>query len=139
MAISKWQRVALYIVGAWTAFGGISALLDPRAHGETFFGDASIADSGGAQILFSIAYAQLIAWGAGYVLAARKPAMSVPMLAAGALGKLGYFALTVLAYERGSGTAALLATGIGDLAIASFFAFLIVRSIARPASQPARS
>lgn len=118
---SKWRTRALYGIGAWTALGGITALVDPGAHCALFFGGEGLVDSDAALLVFRIAYAQLVAWGVGYALAARCSAMQTPMLAAGAMGKSIYAAIVIVAFARGSGTTALLATGVGDLLIASFF------------------
>src|SRR5687767_6503123 len=115
--MKRWQRGALYGIGAWTAFGGVSALVDPAAQAATFFTDASVVESGGGLLLLRLAYAQLLAWGVGYALAARFPAMLVPILGAGIVGKVSYAALTAIAYGTGSGTFALLLTGAGDLII----------------------
>jgi hypothetical protein len=120
MEAPKWQKPALYAVGAWTAFGGISALADPGGHWATFFGGPAPGPA-----IVAIAYAQLLAWGVGYALAAHEPAARGPMLAAGAVGKALYAAITIGAFASGAGTSALLATGIGDIAIAALFAWLV--------------
>jgi hypothetical protein len=133
--IPAWQRIALCVIGAWTAFGGISTLMDPDAYSATFLNGAHVDST-----VLAIAYAQLIAWGAGYALAAFSRTARSPILIAGALGKTMYFAITVVAFTRGAGSAALLATGIGDALIASFFAFLLFRSVTfARGDQPSRS
>jgi len=90
-----WRRRGLYLAGAWNLVGGITALADPARHFAQLYGTAlSLADPLQA-FFYRATWINVLAWGVGYVLAARHRSGRTPILLAGGLGKVAYFAACV--------------------------------------------
>jgi hypothetical protein len=117
----SWIRRGLFLAGAWNIVGGGSALLDPTRHfAQMYAGSLSLADPIQA-FFFRCVWINVIAWGIGYVIAGFRPGARGPLLLAGGLGKLAYFAACVALFRSGGGNTALLTAGIVDLAFAASF------------------
>jgi hypothetical protein len=121
-----WIRRLLYLAGAWNIVGGVSALLDPAGHLAQYGGTFSMADPVQA-FFFRATWINVIAWGVGYVLAARHSAARGPVLLSGGAGKLAYFVACVALYLTGQGSAVLLGAGIFDVICAAFFLYVVWR------------
>lgn len=120
-----WRRWGLYLAGVWNLVGGATALVDPARHFAQLYGTAlSLADPLQA-FFYRATWINVIAWGVGYILAARHRAGRPPILIAGGLGKLAYAAACVGLVVNGIGGAALLASGVLDLLFAAFFAAVL--------------
>jgi hypothetical protein len=120
-----WRRWGLYLAGVWNLVGGATALVDPARHFAQLYGTAlSLADPLQA-FFYRATWINVIAWGVGYILAARHRTGRPPILIAGGLGKLAYAAACVGLVVNGIGGAALLASGVLDLLFAAFFAAVL--------------
>jgi hypothetical protein len=124
-----WRRRLLYAAGAWNVVGGLSVLLDPPRHFAQLYRGALSLDDPLQAFFFRASWINVIAWGVGYVLAARRPAARGPVLLAGGAGKLLYFAACLALYTSGRGSALLLVSGVLDVAFAA--AFVLILSSAR--------
>lgn len=120
-----WSRRLLYFAGAWNILGGAGALADPTRHIARFYGAALSVDEPLPAFFFRGVWINVIAWGVGYVLAARFPAGRAPILLAGAAGKLAYFAACVSLFSSGVGNGWVLASGVLDAAFAAFFLYVL--------------
>lgn len=130
---SAWKRRLLYFAGAWTLIGGASALFDPAAHLSQFY-TAEVSLEGPVELFFfRCVWIQVMAWGLGYIFAARHPAAMQPILTAGAIGKTLYFVACLALFRSGAATALLLAGGVVDLVFAAFFVSLVW---GKPTSSP---
>ncbi|MSQ10237.1 MAG: hypothetical protein EXR52_04445 [Dehalococcoidia bacterium] len=131
----RWTSTILYLLGVWNIFAGASALADPTQHLTQFYaGGLNMADPVQA-FFFRATWINASAWGLSYLLAARRPAARVPVLAAGAAGKTAY-ALAVLGlFLDGDGSTALLAFGVLDLVFAATFAAILWTQRSRLAVQ----
>ena len=66
-----WRRWGLYLAGVWNLVGGATALDDPARHFAQLYGTAlSLADPLQA-FFYRATWINVIAWGVGYILAAR--------------------------------------------------------------------
>lgn len=128
----KLQKGFLYVAGGWNIIGGASALVDPAKHLELYKGTLSLGEPVQA-FFFRATMINVMAWGLGYILAARHPLARAPILIAGGIGKLAYFGACLTLYMNG-GNRMLLAFGILDVVFAGAFfyiAFRLLRSTAR--------
>jgi hypothetical protein len=120
-----WRRRILYLAGSWNVAGGISALADPARHfAQLYTGALSLSDPVQA-FFFRATWINVIAWGVGYILAGRYPDARLPVLLAGAMGKLAYFGACLSIFLSGGGTPMLLAAGLLDVISAAFFMYVI--------------
>ena len=129
---NNWTRNILYFAGAWNVIGGLSALLSPDKHfAQLYTGSLQLGDPLQA-FFFRATWINVIAWGIGYILAAKLPATRQTILAAGGAGKLAYFAACFSLYRSGAGNEMLLAAGIFDVAFAALFFSMIRGKEAEP-------
>jgi len=120
-----WIKRVLYVAGAWNVLGGVSALADPARHfAQLYGGSLSLSDPLQA-FFFRATWINVIAWGVGYILAARHPRARGPVLLAGGAGKIAYFGACLVLYLSGRGSSMLLAAGILDLIFAGFFGYVV--------------
>jgi hypothetical protein len=120
-----WRRWGLYLAGAWNLIAGLTALADPARHFAQLYGTAlSLADPLQA-FFYRATWINVLAWGIGYILAARHRGGRTPILVAGGLGKLLYAGACVGLVVHGIGGAALLAAGVADVLFAAFFAAVL--------------
>jgi len=120
-----WRRRLLYFAGAWNIVGAVGALVDPSGHFASMYTRALSLDDPLQGFFFRATWINVNAWGIGYLLAARLPAARVPILTAGAAGKLAYFGACVTLFRSGVGSPMLLAAGIFDVLFAGFFAYVV--------------
>ena len=120
-----WRRRILYVAGALNILGGASALFDPAGHFSQLYNSRLALDNPLQAFFFRATWINVIAWGVGYVLAARNPGSRLPILAAGGAGKAAYFAACLALFFSGTGNATLLAFGVVDLVFAGFFAYVL--------------
>lgn len=120
-----WRARALYLAGAWNILGGVSALADPGQHFAQLYKGALSLDDPIQAFFFRATWINVIAWGVGYILAGRHPAARGPVLIAGGAGKLAYFGACLALFLGGSGSNMLLATGMLDVIVAVFFAYVL--------------
>ena len=106
-----WRRRGLYLAGAWNGVGGLSALADPARHFAQLYGTALSLGDPLQAVFFRATWINVIAWGLGYILAARHQRARAPLLHAGAAAKLAYVGACVGLFVSGTGNAALLASG----------------------------
>ncbi len=120
---TKWL---LAVAAGWNILGGGSALLDPAQHfARLYTASLSLADP--LQLFFyRCTWINVIAWGAGYALAAALPESRKVVLAAGAAGKSVYFAACVSLFLSGAGKGVLLVAGVVDLLLALLFAVALI-------------
>jgi hypothetical protein len=78
-----WRRRILYVAGGWNVLGGVSALADPARHFVQLYGAALSLDDPRQAFFFRTTWVNVIPWGLGYILAARRPAARGPVLLAG--------------------------------------------------------
>ena len=122
-----WQRRALYIAGAWNVIGGAMPLADPARHFAQFYTTALSLDDPLQAFFFRTTWINAIAWGVAYTLAGRYATARVPVLIAGAGGKVAYCGACVVLFASGVGNAWLLATGIADVLFAVMFVYVLAR------------
>jgi hypothetical protein len=122
-----WRRRLLYVAGAWNVIGGVSALADPARHFAQLYGAALSLDDPLQAFFFRATWINVIAWGLGYILAARHPAARGPVLMAGGVGKLVYFAACLALVGSGRGSTVLLASGVLDVVVAGCFFCILWR------------
>ena len=117
-----WQKRLLIVAAAWNLLGGAASLMDPAAHfTQMYQGALDLADPV-QRFFFQSVWIAVMAWGAAYLAAAFAPAARPAVFAAGAAGKLAYFAACLSLYLEGAAKPALpVAAGIGDLGIALVF------------------
>ena len=117
-----WQKRLLIVAAAWNLLGGAASLMDPAAHfAQMYLGTLDLADPL-QRFFFQSVWIAVMAWGAAYLAAAFAPAARPAVFAAGAAGKLAYFAACLSLFLEGEAKLALLiAAGIGDFAIALLF------------------
>lgn len=131
-----WQKRLLITAAAWNLLGGAASLMDPAAHLAQMYNGALDLGDPIQRFFFTSVWIAVMAWGAAYVAAAYMPAARRAVMAAGALGKVGYFSACVSLYLEGVAKPALVvAAGVGDLGIALLFA-LVVFGPARAPSTP---
>ena len=116
---TKWL---LLMAAAWNILGAGSALFDPARHfAQLYTASLSLVDP--MQLFFyRCTWINVMAWGAAYAIAAMLPGSRTAVLAAGAVGKLAYFAACVALFLSGTGKGILLAAGVVDLLLALLFA-----------------
>jgi hypothetical protein len=119
------KRILLYAAGAWNVVGAASALLDPAAHFALIHGAALTLTDPVQTFFYRVTWINAIAWGVGYILAARSARDRGPILVAGGAGKLAYFGVCLQAFLAGSGTSMLLGTGLVDFVFAAAFIYLV--------------
>jgi hypothetical protein len=134
-----WMKRFLIFAAGWNLVGGASALLDPAQHfAQMYHAPLSLEDP--LQLYFyRCTWINVMAWGVGYFLAAIRPAMRMPILAAGAAGKFFYCFACLALFANGTGQAFLAVTGVIDLLFAGMFAWILMSSrqdAAHVASQP---
>ena len=120
-----WVRRLLYVCGAWNILGGVTALVDPERHFAQLYRSSLAIDEPLAAFFFRATWINVIAWGVGYTLAGRYPAGRGPVLLAGAVGKLAYFAACTSLFFSGAGNNVLMAAGVADVVFAAFFAYAV--------------
>jgi hypothetical protein len=120
-----WRRGGLYLAGAWNIVGGLTALADPARHFAQLYGTGLSLGDPLQAFFFRATWINVIAWGVGYILAARHRAARAPVLIAGGAGKLAYSAACVSLVVSGIGGAALLVSGALDALFAGFFAAVL--------------
>jgi hypothetical protein len=121
------QRWLLMVAAAWNILGGVSALLDPAQHFAQLY-SATLTLTDPVQLFFyRCTWINVIAWGIGYLIAARLPGSRTAILSAGAIGKSVYFAACVDLYLSGAGKPLMLLTGVADLFFAALFVLVLVR------------
>ena len=120
-----WRRRILYVAGAWNIVGGISTLADPARHFAQLYGAAPSLDDPLQAFFFRATWINVIAWGLGYILAARRPATRAPVLLAGGTGKLAYFGACLALVGSGRGSGVLLASGVLDVIFAGCFFYIL--------------
>ncbi|MEO8247991.1 MAG: hypothetical protein ABI589_01345 [Burkholderiales bacterium] len=120
---ASWLKWLLLVAAAWNIIGGASALLDPSQHfAQLYSGSLNLGDP--IQLFFyRCTWINVIGWGLAYLLAALRPAMCMPVLIAGAIGKTAYFAASFALFSSGLGNRLLLAAGGFDLVLAALFLF----------------
>lgn len=123
--LAAWQRGLLLLAAAWNLLGGASALSDPAGHFASMYHAPLPLDSSLVLFFYRCTWINVLAWGAGYAIAAFHPASRLAVLAAGGLGKLVYFAATVSLFASGAGRVSLLATGLFDVGLAAIFAWVL--------------
>jgi len=121
----RWKKAALYIAGGWNVLGGVTALADPERHFSQLYRAALPLDQPVPAFFFRATWINVIAWGLGYILAARSPAARAPVLLAGASGKLAYFVACLALFTGGGGTTTLLALSALDLVFAGLFVAIV--------------
>ena len=130
-----WKKAILYVAAGWNVLGGVSALLDPARHfGQLYRGALSLDDPLQA-FFFRAVWINVIAWGVGYAIAARRPQARGPILLAGGLGKLAYFGACLALFARGGGGVPLLVAGLVDLILAGLFAAVLLLRAGRPSNR----
>jgi hypothetical protein len=120
-----WKRRFLLLAGLWNIVGGLSALADPAAHFAQLYRTTLSLDDPLQTFFFRATWINVIAWGVGYILAARWPAARGPVLIAGAAGKCTYFAACIALFASGVGTRMLLGAGLLDPIMAAFFVYVV--------------
>jgi len=125
MANEAWIRRGLYFAGLWNLLGGITALADPPAHFAQMYHGALLLEDPVQAFFYRATWINVMGWGIGYGLAARLPEGRVPILAAGAAGKLAYCLACLALFNSGKGNAMLLAAGVFDVLFAIFFAYVL--------------
>jgi hypothetical protein len=128
-----WKRRLLLIAAAWNLVGGAMPLFDPGHHFDQMYRGALTLDDPVQAFFFRLTWINVLAWGLGYLIAARSPGARGPILLAGAAGKAAWFAACVALFRAGTGTPVLLATGSADLIFAGMFLFILRNEPARPA------
>ena len=134
-----WQKRFLLVAAAWNVIGGATALLDPAGHFAQAFNGVLALDDPLQLFFYRCVWINVIAWGLGYLVAAYREESRAAILAAGATGKLAYFAASAAAYQAGVGKAALLAAGLFDVALAAGFVWILLGSGRAPSPAPALS
>jgi len=123
--VENWKRYLLYFAGVWNIVGGAGALADPAGHlAQMYVGTVMLSDPV-TMFFFRGVWINVIAWGIGYLIAARNFSGGLAVLAAGGLGKLAYCLACVAMWESGSGRPVLVVTGTMDAIFAGFFAYLL--------------
>lgn len=120
-----WRRGGLYLAGAWNVLGGLTALADPVRHFAQLYGTGLSLGDPLQAFFYRATWINVIAWGVGYILAARHRAARAPVLIAGGAGKLAYSAACVGLVVSGLGGVALLASAALDVLFAGFFAAVL--------------
>ena len=120
-----WIRPALYLAGAWNLIGGATALADPARHFAQMYNGVLSLDDSLQAFFFRATWINVMGWGVGYILAGRLPSARVPILAAGALGKLAYFGACAALFTSGKGNTMLFAAALLDVLFAAFFAYVL--------------
>ena len=121
-ALIRWT---LYFAGAWNLIGGAAALADPARHFSQMYSGALSLDDPLQAFFYRATWINVMGWGIGYVLAGRLSSAQVPILAAGAAGKLAYFVACAALFMSGKGSTLLFAAGVIDVIVAAFFAYTI--------------
>jgi hypothetical protein len=121
----NWIRRFLYFVGAWNVLGGLIALADPSRHFAQLYKTSLSLNDPLQLFFFRATWINVIAWGIGYILAARYPSGRTPILLAGATGKMVYFVACLALYLSGTGGVTLLVFGIFDVIFAALFFFAV--------------
>lgn len=122
---AAWPRWTLLAAATWNIVGGFGALLDPgRQFAQLFVGSLPLHEPL-ALFFYRCTWINVIAWGLAYLLAAFLPAARPPALAAGAIGKIAYFAACVAASVAGGAKPALLIAGLIDVGFAAAFAAIL--------------
>jgi hypothetical protein len=121
-----WSKRFLIFAGAWNILGGATALLDPAQHFAQMYHGALSLDDPMQLYFYRCTWINVMAWGVGYGLAAVYPHARLPILAAGAAGKLFYCFACLALYATGTGKPILAVTGLVDLLFAVMFALVLV-------------
>jgi hypothetical protein len=128
----NWTKRILYFAGSWNVVGGVSALLSPEQHfAQMYVGALQLEDPLQA-FFFRATWINVVAWGLGYILAAKLPTARQTILAAGGAGKLAYFVACLSLFRSGTGNEVLLAAGIFDVAFALVFVSMLWRKEVEP-------
>lgn len=122
-----WPKRVLLLAAAWNILGGASALLNPTGNLEQMFIGAGSTTDPRLLFFFQCTWINVIAWGAGYLFAAFRPASRAALLLAGAAGKLAYFAASVLLFAGGAGTIGGFVAGCVDAMLALAFLAILGR------------
>ncbi len=125
-ASETWARRLLVLAAAWNILGGAAALLDPAKQSVSLFTTALPLADPLVLFFYRCTWINVIAWGAGYLLAAFLPSARLPVLAAGGAGKLFYFAACASAFASGAARPGLFIAGIADVAFAGLFLWILV-------------
>jgi hypothetical protein len=121
-----WRKGLLFVAAAWNLLGGASALLDPPRHfAQLYTGSLTLTDPI-ALFFYRCTWINAMAWGAAYALVALWPAGRVPVLLAGAGGKLAYAGACVAVVTGGAGKSALLLAGAVDVVLAAGFLLVVL-------------
>ena len=116
-----WLRRLLLLAAAWNMLGGASALLEPARHLAQLYSSSLALDDPLQLFFYRCTWINVVGWGLAYLFAALRPAMSMPVLIAGAIGKSAYFAACAALFSSGVGNRLLLAAGAFDLLLAAAF------------------
>jgi hypothetical protein len=130
----NWSKRFLFFAAAWNLFGGATALLDPAQHFAQMYTSALSLDDPMQLYFYRCTWINVMAWGVGYALAAIYPHARLPLLAAGAAGKLFYCFACLALYATGAGRSVLAVTGLVDLLFAALFALVLVSGQRRVAA-----
>jgi hypothetical protein len=87
-----WQKRLLIVAAAWNLLGGVASLVDPAAHFAQMYHGALDLSEPVQRFFYQSVWIAVMAWGAAYLAAAYAPAARAAVYAAGAIGKLAYFA-----------------------------------------------
>ena len=88
----SWQKRVLIAAAAWNLLGAAGSLLDPANHfAQMYHGALDLADPV-QRFFFQSVWIAVMAWGGAYLAAASSPAARPAVFAAGAAGKLAFFA-----------------------------------------------
>jgi len=121
----RWKRWVLYFAGIWNIAGGVNALADPPAHFAGLYNGSLALDDPLQAFFFRATWINVIAWGFGYVLAGHWSQGRLPILLAGAAGKLAYFGACWALYASGKGGSVLFAVGALDVIFAAIFMYIV--------------
>ena len=121
----RWKRWVLYFAGLWNVTGGVNALADPSAHFAGLYNSSLALEDPIQAFFFRATWINVIAWGIGYVLAAHWSQARLPILIAGAAGKLAYFGACWALYSSGGGRTILFAVGMLDVVFAALFVYIV--------------
>ena len=121
----QWARRVLYFAGTWNVVGGLTALAGPARHFDQMYAGSLDLHDPLQAFFFQATWINVIAWGVGYLLAARWSSVRAGILVAGAAGKLAYFAACWSLFRTGLGNGMLLGTGLMDVGFASMFLLIV--------------
>lgn len=132
-----WQTRFLYFAAVCTIVTAASTLLGPANHIAQFYEHPFDLENPIVSFYFHLTWFMVLAWGIGYLLAARYEDARKPILSAGAFGKVGFFVLGLILFLQGHGKPMLVAAGVFDLLFAGGFLYVLRSAEPMRAPKPA--